>query len=172
MNRRVRVPVLIPLWIGLCLLASQKRTPAEEPQEPAVQQPRAASAVQPTPIARANNGTPAYRPAYLGVYAAGGHRRGRYVVALSGPPAHYYGHHAWLEQWPFVPGMYFSHPPLSWGQWPIAYRAEAIGPGVYAYRPIYPRDPEALLIPPEVSSHEPEDSPRIHPNEVNQNPQS
>jgi hypothetical protein len=164
MNRRACVPVLIPLWIGLGLLASQQRTSAHEP---VAEQPKAAIAAQPVLVtrdARAIYGSPAYRPTYLGVYAAGGHKRGRYVVALTGSPAHYYGHHAWLEQWPFVPGMYFSHPPIKWGQWPVAYKVEAIGPGVYAYRPIYPSDPEWVSLP--------QKDPSPGPQEVPQDPRS
>jgi hypothetical protein len=147
--------------------------PQARAHEPDAQPPEAASAeTPPLPMPAAPAvvyGSPAYRPAYQGVYARGGWRRARYVVAYSGRAAAYPAPSVWLSQWPFVPELYFSHPPIWWGQWPVGYAIEPYGQGMSAYRPIYPGDPLAASLMPAPAAKPapviPPAPPAPHPNE-------
>ena len=139
--------VFLLLGLGVGQLGSDGWARAHEPD---AQPPEAATADAPplpSPVAPALvYGSPAYRPAYLGVYARGGRRGARFVVAYSGRTAAYPAPSVWLSQWPFVPELYFSHPPLWRGQWPVGYGVEPYVQGMSAYRPIYPGDPLAASL--------------------------
>jgi len=153
MTRTIRTshPAIVFLLcaLGVGQLGTAPWARADEPDAPPPEAPRADAPPLPMPAQPALvYGTPAYRPAYLGVYARGGRRGPRYVVAYSGRTAAYPAPSVWLSQWPFVPELYFSHPPIWWGQWPVGYAIEPYGQGTSAYRPIYPGDPLASTLAP------------------------